>query len=312
MIAVERCGLYDGILIDGFNKNGLGFIGRNRHPATDEEIIQAILNIFRAVRAQTRDDFLIIVNANDSKPTRFTELINGTFMETGKDHPGGYTYDSLRNLESVLLWAEENLREPQITCLEGAGMSIEPPDGPNNRRWMRAFTTMSLTHSDGYVLYTDGQRDLGTGDHLHLWHDFWDTDLGYPVGEKPNPIRALRAPLSANSRMAGRSITAVGQPKQSHCQHLLPLSPIGEITLRHLPTCSPTSTAKSISQPKASPMSIAMEGSMSWIWCRLPTGSASRLQTPTAMGKSTSSIWSSSPSSSANNINSTFLSRMAQ
>ena len=191
IVAVERCGLYDGVFIDGFNKNGMGFIGRNSHPVTDEEIIQVLLKIFRAVRAQTRDDFLIIVNANDSKPTRFTELINGTFMETGKDHPGGYTYDSLRNLESVLLWAEENLREPQITCLEGAGMSIEPPDGPNNRRWMRAFTTMSLTHSDGYVLYTDGQRDLGTGDHLHLWHDFWDTDLGYPVGGKAQPYQGI-------------------------------------------------------------------------------------------------------------------------
>ena len=184
IVAVERCGLYDGVFIDGFNKNGMGFIGRNSHPVTDEEIIQVLLKIFRAVRAQTRDDFLIIVNANDSKPTRFTELINGTFMETGKDHPGGYSYDSLRNLESILLWAEENLREPQITCLEGAGMSIEPPDGPNNRRWMRLFTTMSLTHSDGYVLYTDGQRDLGKGDHLHLWHDFWDAKLGYPVGPK--------------------------------------------------------------------------------------------------------------------------------
>ena len=191
IVAVERCGLYDGVFIDGFNKNGMGFIGRNSHPVTDEEIIQVLLKIFRAVRAQTRDDFLIIVNANDSKPTRFTELINGTFMETGKDHPGGYTYDSLRNLESVLVWAEENLREPQITCLEGAGMSIEPPDGPNNRRWMRAFTTMSLTHSDGYVLYTDGQRDLGTGDHLHLWHDFWDTDLGYPVGGKAQPYQGI-------------------------------------------------------------------------------------------------------------------------
>ena len=189
IVAVERCGLYDGVFIDGFNKNGMGFIGRNSHPVTDEEIIQVLLKIFRAVRAQTRDDFLIVVNSNHSKPTRFTDLINGIFMETGKDHPGGYTHDTLHQLADVLLWAEENLREPQITCLEGEGMGIEPPDGPNNRRWMRVFTTMSLTHSDGYVLYTDGQRELGGGHHLHLWHDFWDTDLGYPVGGKAQPYQ---------------------------------------------------------------------------------------------------------------------------
>ena len=175
IVAVEQCGLYDGVFIDGFNKNGWGFHGRRLYPATREEITQVLINMFRAVRAQTRDDFLIIVNANDSKPTRFTDLLNGTFMEIGT----GHTHDSLRNLESVLLWAEANLREPQITCLEGGGMSIEPPDGPNNRRWMRLFTTMSLTHSDGYVLYTDGR--VG---HKHLWYDFWDADLGYPVGPK--------------------------------------------------------------------------------------------------------------------------------
>ena len=65
-------------------------------------------------------------------------------------------------------------------------MSIEPPDGPNNFRWMRLFTTLSLTHSDGYVIYTTGFRDLGEShpDHDHLWHSFWDADLGRPVGPK--------------------------------------------------------------------------------------------------------------------------------
>ena len=166
--------------------NGTGFVGRHLHSATDEEIIQAILNIFRAVRSQTREDFLIIVNANDTKPTRYAEFVNGTFMETGKNHPSGYTDEKLQKLEGVLSWAEENLRPPQITSLEGEGMSIEPPDGPNNLRWMRLFTTLSLTHSDGYILYTTGFRDLGPPypHHDHLWHSFWDANLGRPVGPK--------------------------------------------------------------------------------------------------------------------------------
>ena len=183
IIAIARCGLYDGIFIDGFNSNGTGFVGRHLHPSTDEEIIQAYLNIFRAVRLQVRDDFLILVNANDTKPTRFTEYVNGIFMETHKDHPGGYSRDWLMKLEETLSWAEQNLRSPTINGLEGEGMSIEPPDGPNNLRWMRLFTTLTLTHSDGYVLYTTGVRDLGPPHphHDHLWHSFWDADLGRPI-----------------------------------------------------------------------------------------------------------------------------------
>ena len=35
---------------------------------------------------------------------------------------------------------------------------------------------MSLTHSDGYVMYNNGK-----GDHKHYWYDFWDADLGRPI-----------------------------------------------------------------------------------------------------------------------------------
>ena len=176
IVAVARCGPFDGVMIDGFLGNATGFVGRQFYEATDEEIIQATLNIIRTARSQVRDDFLIIVNANDTKPTHYADLINGIYMETGIDHPYGYTYNRLRTIESVLLWSEKNLRPPQITCLQGRAMSIEPLDGPNNLRWMRLFTTMSLTHSDGYVIYNSPQG--------HLWYLFWDTNLGRPVGPK--------------------------------------------------------------------------------------------------------------------------------
>ena len=184
IIAHERCGLYDGVFLDSFGADGTGFSGRHLHSATKEEMVQAILNIYRTARAHIREDFLILVNGTDHIQPRFKDLINGTMMEIGKDYPGGYTHGGLHQRESILLWAEENLRSPQINCLQGQGMSIEPPDGPNNLRWMRVFTTMGLTHSNGYVQYTDGRRDLGGTDHSHLWHPFWDAELGYPVGPK--------------------------------------------------------------------------------------------------------------------------------
>jgi hypothetical protein len=104
-------------------------------------------------------------------------------METLRDHEGGYTHEGLIQIEDTLLWAEENLREPQVNCLEGWGVFSEAADSPINRRWMRTFTTLSLTHSDGYVLYNTGSW-AAFHDHDHLWYDFWDADLGQPIGEK--------------------------------------------------------------------------------------------------------------------------------
>ena len=178
IIAIARCGLYDGVVLDSFNRHGTRPARERFYPITDEEMIQAHLNMLRAVRSQVRDDFLIVINTNRSKAPRYAEYVNGTFMETGKDYAGGYTHDGLAEIESTLLWAEENLREPQINCLEGWGVFTELPDSLRNRKWMRVFTTMSLTHSDGYVLYNIGDS------HRHYWYDFWDANLGRPVGAK--------------------------------------------------------------------------------------------------------------------------------
>ena len=191
IIAVEQSGLYDGVMLDSFNNNSIGFVGRHFLSLTDEDIIQAILNIFRAVRSEVHDDFLILINANRSKATRYAAYVNGTFMETGKDYEGGYTHEGLKEIESTLIWSEEHFRSPQINCLEGWGMSIEPPDGPNNRRWMRVFTTMSLTLSDGYVLYTINRNIPHEPHHEHLWYPFWDTDLGRPVADKAQPYQNI-------------------------------------------------------------------------------------------------------------------------
>ena len=186
IVAFDRCGFYDGVMFDEFHSHGTGFSGRHHYPYTDEEMILAYTNILREIRKQVREDFLIIVNANHTKPTRFAEFINGAFMQTLKDHPGGYSRPWLMHLEDALSWHEQNLREPRINCLDGEGIGAEPPDSPNNLRWMRLFTTLSLTHSDGYVIYIAGYRDFSEElpGQAHLWYDFWDADLGYPVGLK--------------------------------------------------------------------------------------------------------------------------------
>ncbi len=182
-IAVSKCGLYDGIFFDWWTENGpvLATIGEgdwSEGYVGFEAEQRARDIILTRIREAVPEDFLILANTNRSKIPRTGWAINGTFMETGRDHDSGYTHAGLIEIESTLLWAEENLREPRINCLEGWGIPTEPPDSPRNLRWMRVFTAMSLTHSDGYVLYTDGIS------HEHYWYDFWDADLGQPMGEK--------------------------------------------------------------------------------------------------------------------------------
>jgi hypothetical protein len=181
-IVVSKCGLYDGIFFDWWTENGPvlannetgwseGYVGFEAEQRARDIILTRI-------REAVREDFLILVNTNRRKIPRTGWAINGTFMETLRDHDVGYTHDGLAEIESTLLWSEVNLREPRINCLEGWGVPTESPDSPRNLRWMRVFTTMSLTHSDGYVLYNGGIQ------HEHYWYDFWDADLGQPVGEK--------------------------------------------------------------------------------------------------------------------------------
>ena len=174
-LAVSRCGLFDGIVFDHWH---------------DDKYTDARLNILRDIRRQVSPDFIIIANTNDRISPLTAPYINGGFMETGV--PGGiYIHalddgvdtsvaiaNSLLHVTNVLKWNEEHMREPRLNCFEARYFLHEPPDSPLNLRWMRAMTTLSLTHSDGYMLFSR------PGKHDHLWYEFWDADLGRPVEEK--------------------------------------------------------------------------------------------------------------------------------
>jgi hypothetical protein len=45
---------------------------------------------------------------------------------------------------------------------------------------MRATTSLTLTHSDGYCLFSD-PNPLPSGDHRHDWYPFWNKSLGRPT-----------------------------------------------------------------------------------------------------------------------------------
>ena len=161
--AIAACGLFDGIFLDHWGE------GRRLHEyRTLEAEHVARDNILSGIRSVVDDDFLIMVNTNEDKIPRWAEYINGTYMET---YPAleipfseitdvdeqyrniGYSRESLPRIEETLIWSEKNFREPRINGLTGFGIEGEPPDSPRNQQWMRVFTTLSLTHSDGYVEY---------------------------------------------------------------------------------------------------------------------------------------------------------------
>ena len=207
VIAVAECGLYDGIFLDWWSEEWNALYNRRtgKRYYTLEVEVEARVSMLRRIREVVGDDFLILVNTNRSKIPRSAAYVNGTFMETLRDHEDGYTYAGLSEIESTLLWSEENFQYPQINSLEGWGIETEPLDSYTNRRWMRLFTTLSLTHSDGYVQYVSGigstihthvyeiwerhsnehaRGEIHDHQHQHYYYDFWAANLGQPIGEK--------------------------------------------------------------------------------------------------------------------------------
>ena len=193
-VAISKCGLYDGIVFDWWHESIVTLSDWNdwsKQYSTVEAELETRLSIVRRIREQVRDDFLIIGNTNDRKIPVTAPYLNGGFMEVPINLQGtyetpvnvlqsAYIHKRLAELESSLFWLEQNVRSPRVNCLEGWGIPTEPPDSPNNKRLMRVITTLSLTHSDGYFSYFRGWH-LGRE---YVWYDFWDANLGRPVGPK--------------------------------------------------------------------------------------------------------------------------------
>ncbi len=177
--AIAKCGLYDGVHFDAWMEH-------------NQSLVPGMVAILKGIRERVRDDFLILANTNRWKIPASAPYINGSFFESGlpiddsihgeKGISRGFTH-----MEETLSWAESNYRLPQINAFLGFGFGSEPMDSPTNRRYMRAISTLNLTFSDGYFMYylpgPDGGVDTGMFSGFYRY-DFWDVDLGRPVGEK--------------------------------------------------------------------------------------------------------------------------------
>ena len=206
-VAVAKSGLYDGIFLGQWEEDQATLNNdKGVYYRSVEAEWSARISMVRRIREVVGDDFLIIVKTNQRPAPLSAPYVNGMFMEAIPDaQDTSYTHAGLREIESTLLWSEQNFRAPQTNALEGRGISLEPADSRRNRQTMRVITTLSLTHSDGYVCYNIGvkgiihehkyeiwpghEREHIEGkshlhNHQHYWYSFWDAPLGRPVGKK--------------------------------------------------------------------------------------------------------------------------------
>lgn len=206
VVALDMSGLFDGIMLDWWNEDyatsPIGVDDWSDTILTREAELEARLSILRKIRERVDDDFLILVNANMRQIPKSAPDVNGIFMECYKqEYTKGYSLDKVLQIEETLLWAEQHLREPRINCLEGwrvvtnymadLNTRIAERNSIENQQWMRMITTLSLTHSDGYVLLGDDNA-IPAPDHLHNWYDFWDAELGQPIQGKAIQYRGIQ------------------------------------------------------------------------------------------------------------------------
>jgi hypothetical protein len=151
--AAVASGVVDGVMLDWWQDD-------------DER-----LALVKAIRARIGEGALILANANDRRTPKTAPFINGYFMECYRSK----TVEDWARIADTLVWAEKNLRRPRINCVETWFRTSRADEN-----LMRCTTTLSLTLSDGYGLFSD-PNDLPTPDHLHTWYPFWERGLGRPL-----------------------------------------------------------------------------------------------------------------------------------
>ncbi len=151
--AIVESGVVDGVLLDWWHDD------------------DSRLELIKLVRKAVGEDHLILANANDRTTPITAPYINGYFMECYRSK----TPAEWQRIAATLKWAEKNLRPPRVNCLE-----TWYHNSRDDLNLMRAVTTLSLTCSDGYCLFSD-PNPLPSPDHRHNWYPFWDTKLGKPL-----------------------------------------------------------------------------------------------------------------------------------
>ncbi|MDO8544462.1 MAG: glycoside hydrolase family 18 protein [Opitutaceae bacterium] len=187
--AAVESGVFDGIMLDWWDEG--------REPADR-------LALLEEVRAAIGRDALIIVNSNDRPLPLSAPFIDGIFLECYDTR----TPARWKKIADTLRWARGALHGGRFACLE-----FWYHQSRQDLNLMRAVTTLSLTLSDGYCLFSD-PNSLPSPDHLHDWYSFWNKSLGRPIAigvDRPDGAieRRFEHGLAVHNPMGNPPVTVV-------------------------------------------------------------------------------------------------------
>jgi len=175
--ALIATGVFDGCMFDWWNEN----LADDPIDPNGEFRTQLIAK----VRAAVGESAILVGNTNQNRPTKSGRYLNGLFMEGF----GAPYFLSWRTAAADFAWAATHLHKPTFTLLEGRPTAAQPR---GDLARIREVTTLSLTMSNGYVLYAD--RNPGNIDLTQDWYPFWSARLGRPKEppRHPNGATAVR------------------------------------------------------------------------------------------------------------------------
>lgn len=160
--AIADLDFMDGVTLDCF---AIDMLGDGNEDADRVDLVKRIRDKI--------GEKLLIINGNTLKRPNFAPYINGLYMEVYESA----TANDWQFISDTLRWAETTCREPVLNSVE-----VWSDNNRLDENKMRAVTTLSLTHSDGYCLFAD-PNTKPEPDHMHSWYSFWDTDLGQPIAK---------------------------------------------------------------------------------------------------------------------------------
>ena len=177
----------DGVMLDWWHDHHQSSSGYNKF-----SVNAARQKIAKNIRKELGPDKIILGNVNWRKDVSTVKNLNGVFLELYKEpykSSSGrlYTFSELLKIESLLEYYQRNLAYPKLIALEGwrktKSVSNKDRNTKENRRMAKALTAMSVViPENGYILYADNNNDTPKGDHAHLFYDFYNFDVGRPVG----------------------------------------------------------------------------------------------------------------------------------
>ena len=177
----------DGVFLDWWHDDHQPTVSFSK-----EQVRNARINLVKKLKFSLGNEKIILANVNWRFDKETVGYLNGINLELGKaPYPGGegrlYTPSEIKKIEQLLTFYEKNLRPPKLIApifmRKTTSMTDVDRNSKENRRMAKLLTAMvTVTTSNGYILYADNTLDSTIEDYAHIKYDFFEFDVGKPTG----------------------------------------------------------------------------------------------------------------------------------